>query len=173
MNLTLNKNEATTDQCCWVSRRLDLRWIATMVSATANWDACGDTFYRKIKLYDAIFDEDLELENYLIVGAPFSGAIGMATRFWFPVNTDFDKALFRDEEKLHSYRGTQATKSSIDIYTCAGKLIQQIKVRITGSASSAHWLTGLVGQRLNKRPGLVGRREAVGHHQRRNCAMLH
>ena len=36
-------------------------------------------------------------------------------------------ALYRDEGKIHSYRGSQAAKSSIDIYSCAGKLIRQIK----------------------------------------------
>ena len=46
-----------------------------MSSPTANWDACGDTFYRKSKLYDAVF-ENYELENYIIAGAPYSGAIG-------------------------------------------------------------------------------------------------
>lgn len=43
-------------------------------------------------------------------------------------------ALYRDEEKLHAYRGTQAAKSSIDIYSCAGKLIRQINV------GSLNWL---------------------------------
>jgi WD40 repeat protein len=35
-------------------------------------------------------------------------------------------ALYRDETKLHSFRGSQASKSSIDIYSCAGKLIRRI-----------------------------------------------
>ena len=35
-------------------------------------------------------------------------------------------ALYRDESKLHSFRGSQATKSSIDLYSCAGKLIRRI-----------------------------------------------
>lgn len=35
-------------------------------------------------------------------------------------------ALYRDESKLHSFRGTQASKSSIDLYSCAGKLIRRI-----------------------------------------------
>lgn len=37
-------------------------------------------------------------------------------------------ALYRDEEKLHTYRGSQASKSGIDIYSCAGKLIRRINV---------------------------------------------
>lgn len=35
-------------------------------------------------------------------------------------------ALYRDETKLHTFRGSQASKSSIDIYSCAGKLIRRI-----------------------------------------------
>jgi vacuolar protein sorting-associated protein 16 len=34
--------------------------------------------------------------------------------------------LYRDETKLHTFRGSQASKSSIDIYSCAGKLIRCI-----------------------------------------------
>ncbi|KAI9797559.1 MAG: hypothetical protein M1825_005987, partial [Sarcosagium campestre] len=81
-----------------------------MSNPTADWDRVGDRFYRKVQLYTAIFDEDFELENYVLVGAPYGGAI----------------ALYRDEQKLHAYRGSQAAKSSIDIFSCAGKLIRRI-----------------------------------------------
>ena len=37
-------------------------------------------------------------------------------------------ALYRDEDKLHTYRGSQASKSGIDIYSCAGKVIRRINV---------------------------------------------
>ena len=47
-----------------------------MSAPTAEWERVGDRFYRKIPLYQAVFDQDLELENYLVVGAPFSGAVG-------------------------------------------------------------------------------------------------
>ena len=47
-----------------------------MSNPTADWERVGDRYYRKIKLYDAVFDQDLELENYVIVGAPCAGAIG-------------------------------------------------------------------------------------------------
>lgn len=36
-------------------------------------------------------------------------------------------ALYRDESKIFAYRGQQANKSSIDIYSCAGKLIRSIQ----------------------------------------------
>jgi len=49
-----------------------------MSNPTANWEKVGDRFYRKVKLYDAIFDQDLELDKYVIAGAPYAGAIGWA-----------------------------------------------------------------------------------------------
>ncbi|MCJ1248988.1 hypothetical protein MMC30_006209 [Trapelia coarctata] len=81
-----------------------------MANPTADWERVGDRFYRKVKLYDAVFDQDLELENYIIAGAPYGGAI----------------ALHRDEEKVHTFRGSQAAKSGIDVYSCSGKLIRRI-----------------------------------------------
>ncbi|KAL8936002.1 MAG: hypothetical protein Q9211_004401 [Gyalolechia sp. 1 TL-2023] len=81
-----------------------------MSNPTANWEKVGDRFYRKVKLYDAVFDQDLELENYLLTGAPYSGAL----------------ALYRDAGKLHNYRGTQSARSGIDIYSCSGNLIRRI-----------------------------------------------
>ncbi|PSN65980.1 vacuolar protein sorting-associated protein 16 [Corynespora cassiicola Philippines] len=81
-----------------------------MSKPTANWEKVGDRFYRKIQLYTDVFDQDLELENYNVVGAPYSGAV----------------AIYRDEDKIITYRGPQASRSSIDIYSCAGKLIRRI-----------------------------------------------
>lgn len=43
-----------------------------------------------------------------------------------PLISDPCKALYRDEKKLQSFRGSQASKSSIDVYSCAGKLIRRI-----------------------------------------------
>lgn len=42
----------------------------------ANWEKLGDSFYRKVPVYDAVFDEEVELENYIVAGAPYGGAIG-------------------------------------------------------------------------------------------------
>lgn len=30
-------------------------------------------------MYDVIFDEDVELENYIIAGAPYGGALGRSS----------------------------------------------------------------------------------------------
>ena len=48
----------------------------TTPNPRTGWEKVGDQFYRKIQLYESLFDADLELENYLVAGAPFGGAIG-------------------------------------------------------------------------------------------------
>jgi hypothetical protein len=43
---------------------------------TANWERVGDKFYRRLPIYTDVFDAELELEDYAIAGAPYSGAVG-------------------------------------------------------------------------------------------------
>lgn len=100
-----------------------------MSKPTANWEKLGDKFYRKIQLYTAVFDQDLELENYNVVGAPYSGAVGTALETPWRMHVLICIAIYRDENKIIAYRGAQASKSTIDIYSCAGKLIRRINVR--------------------------------------------
>jgi len=47
-----------------------------MANPTAEWEKVGDKFYRKVQLYTAVFDQDLELENYIVTGCSYGGAIG-------------------------------------------------------------------------------------------------
>ena len=47
-----------------------------MANPTIDWERVADRFYRKVKLYEAVFDPELELENHLIAGAPYAGALG-------------------------------------------------------------------------------------------------
>jgi hypothetical protein len=49
---------------------------------TAGWEQVGERFYRKIPLYTAIFDQELDLDNYLVAGAPYGGAIGELPLFF-------------------------------------------------------------------------------------------
>ncbi|SMY21189.1 unnamed protein product [Zymoseptoria tritici ST99CH_1A5] len=81
-----------------------------MSKPTADWRRIGDRFYRMDQLYTDVFDPSIELEHYTVTGAPYSGAV----------------ALRRDESKIYSLRGSSTAKSTIDIYSCAGKLIRQI-----------------------------------------------
>ncbi|KAK5103934.1 Vacuolar protein sorting-associated protein 16 [Lithohypha guttulata] len=82
----------------------------TSTNPRAGWEKIGTEFYRKISLYTSIFDPDLDLSEYVVSGAPFSGAL----------------ALYRDTTKITRYRSNVANKSSIDVYSCAGKLISRI-----------------------------------------------
>ena len=68
-----------------------------MSKPTANWEKVGDKFYRKEQLYTAVFDQDLELENYNVVGAPYSGAVGRYAAFAFslPAAADLNSNLSR------------------------------------------------------------------------------
>jgi len=50
-----------------------------MANPTADWEKVGSKFYRKIQLYTAVFDQDLELENYIVTGCRYGGAIGTLT----------------------------------------------------------------------------------------------
>jgi Vps16, N-terminal region len=52
-----------------------------MANPTADWEKVGDKFYRKVQLYTAVFDQDLELENYIVTGCSFGGAVGMPLNF--------------------------------------------------------------------------------------------
>lgn len=44
---------------------------------TAGWERVGDRFYRKTQLYTAVFDLDLDLDNFYVAGAPYGGAVGV------------------------------------------------------------------------------------------------
>nr|POF18683.1 putative vacuolar protein sorting-associated protein 16 like [Quercus suber] len=50
-----------------------------MSGPIADWRRVGNCFYRRTQLYTNVFDEDLELENYNVIGAPCSGAIAKSS----------------------------------------------------------------------------------------------
>ncbi|KAI9719917.1 MAG: hypothetical protein M1828_006047 [Chrysothrix sp. TS-e1954] len=81
-----------------------------MSKPTAGWDRIGDGFYRRVSLYSDIFDTDLDLSNYLISGAPYSGAL----------------ALHRDENQVYAFRGGDVYKSGVDLYSSSGRLIRRL-----------------------------------------------
>ncbi|KAF9877506.1 hypothetical protein CkaCkLH20_05206 [Colletotrichum karsti] len=79
---------------------------------SAGWDNVGDKWYRKIQLYTEVFDQDLDLDNHIVAGAPYAGAL----------------ALLRDDTKIQAYRAnkTSTAKPGIDVYSYAGKLLRHI-----------------------------------------------
>jgi len=56
-----------------------------MANPTAEWERVGGKFYRKTQLYTAVFDQDLELENYIVTGCSYGGAIGTSTNVYYCV----------------------------------------------------------------------------------------
>lgn len=78
-------------------------------------------------MYDAIFDEDIELENYIVAGAPYGGAIGMM-RLMVATPILMSPALLRDETKLYRFQDAATSRSNIDIYSLSGKYISRIHV---------------------------------------------
>ncbi|KAF6822914.1 hypothetical protein CPLU01_11735 [Colletotrichum plurivorum] len=79
---------------------------------SAGWESVGDKWYRKIQLYTEVFDQDLDLDNYVVAGCPHAGAL----------------ALFRDDTKIQAYRANKPStaKPTIDVYSYAGKLLRSI-----------------------------------------------
>ncbi|KKA28062.1 hypothetical protein TD95_001564 [Thielaviopsis punctulata] len=75
-----------------------------------DWENLGDKWYRKIQLYTEVFDQDLDLDNYVIAAAPYGGSL----------------ALWKDDTKILAYQAGKASKPSIDIYSFAGKPLRKI-----------------------------------------------
>ncbi|UNI16382.1 Vacuolar protein sorting-associated protein 16 [Purpureocillium takamizusanense] len=78
--------------------------------ARADWESVGDRWFRKTQQYTKVFDQDLDLDNYVVAGAPYAGAL----------------ALWRDETKILAHQPGASSKPSIDIYSLAGKKIRAI-----------------------------------------------
>lgn len=73
-----------------------------MSKPTADWERVGDRFYRKVQLYTSVFDQDLELENYVVAGAPLSGAVrSMALLLLHLTLTLLDSDIPRREQIIH------------------------------------------------------------------------
>jgi hypothetical protein len=49
--------------------------------ARADWESVGDRWFRKTQQYTAVFDQDLDLDNYIVAGAPYAGALGESRNY--------------------------------------------------------------------------------------------
>ncbi|QUC22005.1 uncharacterized protein UV8b_06246 [Ustilaginoidea virens] len=81
-----------------------------ILHARADWESVGDKWFRKTQQYTEVFDQDLDLDSYLVVGAPYAGAL----------------ALWQDDSKLQAHQPGRSSKPSIDIYSLAGKKLRAI-----------------------------------------------
>lgn len=87
-----------------------------MANPTADWEQVGDRFYRRIQLYTAVFDQDLELENYVVAGAPYGGAIGMLSRTF----------LVSLRSGLNRFPCSQSVLQVFCLQASSGKIIQSL-----------------------------------------------
>lgn len=71
-----------------------------MSKPTADWERIGDRFYRKTQLYTSVFDPDLEIENYVVTGAPYSGAVGRHNHRALSNTADLYSNLPRQQQDL-------------------------------------------------------------------------
>lgn len=70
-----------------------------MSNPREGWQQVGDRYYRKTRLYTSVFDEDLELENYVVTGAPYSGAVGMRNLHMVSIRANLWQPLFAMKTK--------------------------------------------------------------------------
>ncbi|KAI8055213.1 Vps16, N-terminal region-domain-containing protein [Syncephalis plumigaleata] len=76
-----------------------------------EWSMLHDKFYRRVSLYEMEW-QDIDLENYDVIGAPFGGPI----------------ALIRAENRLQVVRDHTATTPAIMIFTASGQLLSKINL---------------------------------------------
>lgn len=84
---------------------------------TAGWEKVGDRFYRKTQLYTAVFDLDLDLDNFFVAGASYGGAVGVLTPFLLRLLIEFETLCLLT--LLRTRRGRGAYLSKIPQQTCA------------------------------------------------------
>lgn len=78
--------------------------------ARADWEPVGERWFRKTEHYSNLFDDDLDLNHFLLVGAPYGGAL----------------ALWRDQGQLRIVQPGSWTKPAIDIYSLAGRKLRSL-----------------------------------------------
>ncbi|ORY86132.1 vacuolar protein sorting-associated protein [Protomyces lactucae-debilis] len=81
-----------------------------MDKPSASWDALGERFYCRHDLYTLSWPE-FDFEEVLYAAAPYGGAI----------------ALTRNDERVQRYRGQTFAKGAVQIYSCTGEKIRDIR----------------------------------------------
>jgi vacuolar protein sorting-associated protein 16 len=76
-----------------------------------DWNALGEVLYRKWHVYDMGWGEKMQIDDYIVCGAPFGGPL----------------ATIRDDKRLQ-YLPSDGTKTKIRIYTSSGRKIAEVSV---------------------------------------------
>lgn len=81
----------------------------------ADWQVLGDVNYRKLSVYEEMSWGQLDLDNYVVYGAPYGGPI----------------ALIRDDASSSASEAVSVSsagkKDKISVYTAAGKKISDVR----------------------------------------------
>ena len=88
-----------------------------MSNPTADWEKVGGKFYRKIQLYTAIFDQDLELENYIVSGCAHGGAIGMSILRIFDSKLSVGRFFPSDPSRDHCHSSRKQPAQADSYFT--------------------------------------------------------
>ena len=48
--------------------------------AKTDWESVGERWFRKTQQYTEVFDHSLDLDDYIVAGAPYAGALGTFVR---------------------------------------------------------------------------------------------
>ncbi|KAK9316336.1 Vps16, N-terminal region-domain-containing protein [Lipomyces starkeyi] len=105
---------------------------------TLGWERLQDVFYRKRTEYSMMWNDEVDLSEFIVTGAPYGGAI----------------ALVRDTSRPMSYRGPESRQKMILIYSNAGQFICNIpwdKGSIRGVGWSNNEQLVIVGEDGNVR----------------------
>ena len=96
----------------------------------SDWHVLGDVNYRKVSIYEEMAWASLDLENYVVSGAPYGGPI----------------ALIRDDTAASETApsvSSAAKKEKISIYTAAGKKISDVILVIPDLFQTVHTLSNV------------------------------
>ena len=80
----------------------------------SDWNSLGDVLYRKWHVYDMAWLDQIQIEDYHMIGAPFGGPI----------------ALIRDDRKAPSHPQENTDKPKLQIFTSAGHLIAEVTMTL-------------------------------------------
>ncbi|KAK9446766.1 Vps16, N-terminal region-domain-containing protein [Limtongia smithiae] len=77
---------------------------------TLGWERLQNVFYRKRVEYNMLWTDDIELDQFIVAGAPYGGAL----------------VLVRDTSRPMAYKGPEARQKMIMIYSNSGELISTL-----------------------------------------------
>jgi hypothetical protein len=118
--------------------------------ATGEWSLLMNRYYRKNDVYEMLWG-DIDLDKFIIVGAPFGGPIGMMTHHHHittittiiispsPNVNVITYYVMSDTAMVPDDRKAPSPKPRMRIFTSAGKLISEFTVSIKHTLLMITW----------------------------------